>query len=293
MTTRFARLFAPATLLVWGGVFVYFYGSGRLQSFLHPSLRPLVLVTGLGLMVAGLLLSVSDRSSALSAPSDPALSNDASLCMDGCGWAHSSPRVNGWVKLLVMLLPLTTAAVISPDGFGAAFVRNRVDASPSVALPSLPPAVSPAPANMTAIASAPALAAKDDEKSQYLKTDAAGHVKAELVDFRYAAQSPDLRKDLDHKIFEVIGQFLPTTGPDRQHFAVTRLFVICCAADAQPIEVSVKMGTPAAPPDLPEMAWVRIIGTVEFEHTDQIVATPVITAASVQSIPAPKEKYLY
>ena len=165
-----------------------------------------------------------------------------------------------------VFFPLVGAALVSPDGFGASFVRNR-DVSrppdaPSIAL-TAPPSVSQA------------TTATNDNKSQYLKTDAAGHVKAELVDFRYAAQSPDLRKDFDHKVLEVVGQFLPIPGADRQHFTLTRLFLICCAADAQPINVLVEVKpTAPVPSKLPEMAWIRVAGTVRFEHTDQIVATP-------------------
>ena len=265
MALRLARWFAPLTLWTWGGVFVYFYASGRLQSFLHPSFRPSVLATGVALLCTGWLLVFLDRPSATRGPADD--------CLDGCGRPHLAPTAGGWLKSLVMLLPLVGAVAISPDGFGAAFVRNR--------------SVTPPPALTAAVPAATA----SDSKSEYLKTDAAGRVKAELVDFRYAAQSPDLRKDMEHKVLEVTGQFVPTPGADRRNFTLTRLFIICCVADAQPLNVLVE--AKALPPGLPEMAWIRVAGTVRFEHTDQIVATPIITATKIEAIPAPKEKYLY
>ncbi len=283
MTFRFARWLVPLTLWTWGGIFVYFYGSGRLQSFLHPNFRPLVLATGLGLVVVGLLLAIFDRSLSTETLAEN-LSIDPTWCLDGCGRTHPAPMGRGWLKGFVLFFPLIGAALVSPDGFGASFVRNR-DAS-------RPPGVAP-----TALAIPPSISqttAAHDGKSQYLKSDATGRVKAELVDFRYAAQSPDLRADFDHKVLEVIGQFVPTPGADRQHFTLTRLFLICCAADAQPINVLVET-KPAAPvpSTLPEMAWIRVAGTVRFEHTDQIVATPVFMAEEIQPIPVPKEKYLY
>ena len=283
MTFRLARWFVPLTLWTWGGIFVYFYVSGRLQSFLHPNFRPLVFGTGLGLMATGLLLAIFDRSptpetSAVNLLADP------SLCLDGCGRTHSTLTAGGLLKGLMLFFPLVGAALVSPDGFGASFVRNH-DVSRS--LGSIPAVLTaPPPISQTT--------ATNDSKSQYLKSDASGHVKAELVDFRYAAQSPDLRRDFDHKVLEVIGQFVPMPGADRQHFTLTRLFLICCAADAQPINVLVeaKPGVPV-PSTLPEMAWIRVAGTVRFEHTDQIVATPVIMAEEIEPIPVPKEKYLY
>ncbi len=282
MTFRLARWFVPLTLWTWGGIFVYFYGSGRLQSFLHPNFRPLVLGTGLGLMVTGLLLAIFDRSPPETLAAD--LPTDPSSCLDGCGRIHPAPAASGWLKGFVLFFPLIGAALVSPDGFGASFVRNRDVSSP----PGVAPAV------LTVLPSISQTAVTNDSKSQYLKSDDAGRVKAELVDFRYAAQSPDLRKDFDHKVLEVIGQFVPTPGADRQHFTLTRLFLICCAADAQPINVLVEAKpTVLVLPTLPDMAWIRVAGTVRFEHTDQIVATPVIMAEEIQPIPAPKEKYLY
>ena len=208
---------------------------------------------------------------------------DPAPCLDGCGRTHPAPTASGLLKGFVLVFPLLGAALASPDGFGASFVRNRDVSSPSGVLPTT---VAARPSSQTSSA--------NDNKSQYLKTDTAGRVKAELVDFRYAAQSPDLRRDFDHKVLEVIGQFLPTPGADRQHFTLTRLFLICCAADAQPINVSVEVKpTTSVPPNLPEMAWIRVAGTVRFEHTDQIVATPVMMAEEIRSIPPPKEKYLY
>ena len=284
MALRFARWSVPLTLWTWGGIFVYFYGSGRLQSFLHPDFRPLVLGTGLGLMATGLLLAIFDRP-ALPEATAANPTADPSLCLDGCGRAHPVPTARGLLKGFVLCFPLIGAALVSPDGFGAAFVRNR-DVSKSVNIPSTA-VIAPSPVSQTTTAAS-------DNKSQYLKTDAAGRVKAELVDFRYAAQSPELRKDFDHKVLEVIGQFLPTPGADHQHFTLTRLFLICCAADAQPINVLVEIKPSASVPStLPEMGWIQVAGTVRFEHTDQIVATPVIMAEEIRSIPVPKEKYLY
>jgi hypothetical protein len=47
----FARILAPLTLLEWGGILTYFYFSGRIAAFLHPMFRPLVLVTGILLLI--------------------------------------------------------------------------------------------------------------------------------------------------------------------------------------------------------------------------------------------------
>ena len=70
--------------------------------------------------------------------------------------------------------------------------------------------------------------------------------------------------------------------------------MVCCAADARPIAVSVlppvKADTKAKVPI--EMAWTRVIGTVEFplENGHRI---PVIHAQAATPCDPPSEAMLY
>ena len=52
------RILAPLTLLEWGGILTYFYFSGRIAAFLHPMFRPLVLVTGILLLITALCVAI-------------------------------------------------------------------------------------------------------------------------------------------------------------------------------------------------------------------------------------------
>ena len=54
----FARILAPLTLLEWGGILTYFYFSGRIAAFLHPMFRPLVLVTGILLLITAACVAI-------------------------------------------------------------------------------------------------------------------------------------------------------------------------------------------------------------------------------------------
>lgn len=55
-TRTLVHLLSVAMLLLWGGVLLYFYTSGRLANYLPPDgiFRPMVLVSGIGLCVLGL-----------------------------------------------------------------------------------------------------------------------------------------------------------------------------------------------------------------------------------------------
>ncbi|MBB5031206.1 TIGR03943 family putative permease subunit [Prosthecobacter vanneervenii] len=55
-TRTLVHLLSVAMLLLWGGVLLYFYISGRLSNYLPPDgiFRPMVLISGIGLCVLGL-----------------------------------------------------------------------------------------------------------------------------------------------------------------------------------------------------------------------------------------------
>lgn len=47
------QLLAILTLLIWGGLFLYFYGSGRIEKYLDPSFRIYALISGIGFILLG------------------------------------------------------------------------------------------------------------------------------------------------------------------------------------------------------------------------------------------------
>ena len=50
---KFLQLLAILTLLIWGGLFLYFYGSGRIEKYLDPSFRIYALISGIGFILLG------------------------------------------------------------------------------------------------------------------------------------------------------------------------------------------------------------------------------------------------
>ena len=111
------RILAPLTLLEWGGILTYFYFSGRIAAFLHPMFRPLVLVTGILLLITAFCVAIFHG--------------------EECGHGHDQPvdhehshshdklSVGGFLAFLILFLPLALAAKISPDSYGANLIKNR------------------------------------------------------------------------------------------------------------------------------------------------------------------------
>ncbi|MEM1443385.1 MAG: hypothetical protein AAGF67_13645 [Verrucomicrobiota bacterium] len=50
---KFLQLFTILTLLTWGGIFLYFYVSGRIDKHLDPSFRIYALISGVGMLLVG------------------------------------------------------------------------------------------------------------------------------------------------------------------------------------------------------------------------------------------------
>ncbi len=112
-----------------------------------------------------------------------------------------------------------------------------------------------------------------------------------MLDLLYAAQDNALRKDFENKPVELIGQLMPdtTNNASGKRFKAVRMFMTCCAADARPVatlfEVEVK-------PDMPEMSWIKVIGTATFPvENGRRVA--VLKADKVVKCNPPEESMLY
>ena len=118
-----------------------------------------------------------------------------------------------------------------------------------------------------------------------------GQLQAQIVDFLYAAQLPDMRVQLENKPVEVIGQLMPAkaNNPKGNRYDVIRMFMSCCAADVQPVALSVE---PTAKPDLREMTWVKVTGTAAFPVVGG-QRLPLIENAVVEKTDPPEDTYLY
>jgi uncharacterized repeat protein (TIGR03943 family) len=121
----FARILAPLTLLEWGGILTYFYFSGRIAAFLHPMFRPLVLVTGVLLLITAVCVAIF-REEECTHDHDHEHSEEHSHDEDHeHGHSHDTLSFGGLLAFAILLLPLALAAKISPDSYGANLIKNR------------------------------------------------------------------------------------------------------------------------------------------------------------------------
>lgn len=285
------RSLTLVTLLLWGLILTKVWASGLIAAYLHPQFHPLVAISGLSLLVLAFLWWWA---------TGPDFVHDHGHD-HGCGCHHghedegrsrlSAGAVFGFA---VLLLPVCTALFVSPNQFGEAAVKNRGIVTSISQLPS-------AAFNASSPDDAPALAAGEDlpdvadwpqdqeEGVEYFTRGADGSIELETIDLLFAAEEPALREQFEGQRVAVTGQYVPSGSGNADRFDLVRMLMVCCAADAKPVGVSV---VSAQPSKAPRMGWIRVTGTARFRE-DSGSTQPLLEAAKIEEVPAPRETVLY
>lgn len=292
MNAIFNRWLPCLTLAAWSAILLVFHLSGRLQPLLIPMFRHYVLAAGiiLGVMALAFLLFEADTACCSSAE---------------CGHSISRFATGKILTFLVLLLPITAAALFSPVGFSITAIENRgviTDAAVFGGAPRInlqPPALplptkdggAPPPSASTASGPGTTPLQPEPAPTDYLTRTPEGYIVAEVLDLLYAAQDNVLRNDFEGKTVQLVGQFLPdkTSANSGKRFKAVRMFMTCCAADARPVATLVE---PGVMPDVPEMTWVKVtaISTFPIENGRRI---SVLRATKVEKTEPPEESMLF
>jgi len=318
MTSLFTRWIPSLTLAIWSSVLLGTYYTGRLTSFLHPSFRPGVLIAGFALAL--LALFIGSRQT----PPD---------CCADATCTHPLARSKGgrWVTFLILVLPVSVAAWLSPEHFSKQAFEQRgitMDASalgarnPSrtPSAPAAPPASAPkeqaadtrpAPTTTantddapvpTKVESAPQTtpapttegaptAANTEPLPEYLQKTVEGYVIVEVLDMLYAVQDSQLRKDFEGRTVQLIAQMMPSKAANGPENRFKAVRMFMTCCAADSRPVATMVETSALP-DLPEMTWVRIVGKATFP-IENGKRTAVIQATSVTQTKPPEETMLF
>ncbi|HEX8371615.1 MAG TPA: DUF1980 domain-containing protein [Chthoniobacterales bacterium] len=296
MNKKASSLLAPITLLEWGGILLYFYLSGRIASFLHPVFRPQVLIAGIALTVCAIVLLLTRNREAMCE------CGPAANCPDPV----RTPLFSGWLLPIMLVLPLGIAALFTRDTYGSNILATRGIVESAAALPALndkyknltpqAPTVEPAlpEANPETAGNNPP-PVDNAGVEDFFKPDASGNIQVNVADLLYAAEEPTLRAPFEGKSAEIIGQFMPakSNNPAGNRFKMVRLFMTCCASDAQPVSVLVEHGAELPiPRGVSDMAWTKVIGDISFpiENGGTIA---VIRARKIEPVDPPDETMLY
>jgi uncharacterized repeat protein (TIGR03943 family) len=307
MRSPAAKFLNGITLLALGGVLISFCLNGRIDQYLHPLFRPWVLIGGAAFCVAGTIYLLAKKS--------------MNCCLDGeCVHTNRQSPVRAAAAFGVIVLPLVAGTFVSKDGYDKQAILNRGfvqdvsklpgRAAPKPTNPTIPPgalgadqderasAEPPLPQNQ-GVPTPPKTLAKtngtgqneaavDDSSEQFLPRAADGNVMLEVTDLLYGESEESLRKEFVGKTIEVVGQYLP--GTKENEFKIVRMLIVCCAADARPIAVSVR---PEKPVSIADMSWVKVIGTAEYQENGSAKAKVTLKAVQVEPTDPPQDAMLY
>ena len=257
-SSLFTRWLPSGTLLLWSAVLLATHFSGKAAGMLHPMFRPGIPIAGIALALIAAIIATVPRKEG--------------CCSDiECSHTLSRSTAGRVLSLLVLALPISVTAVISPESFSAKLVANRGTLTDASSLGKSPrpgqsseSAASPdATAEGTPAVSQASDALNETPLPDYLKKTADGNVEIEVLDMLYAAQDQMLRKDFENRKIELVAQFMPDSSEAKHpnRFKAVRMFMTCCASDARPVATFVEMDPI---PALPEMTWVRIVGQATF-----------------------------
>jgi uncharacterized repeat protein (TIGR03943 family) len=279
MEARISNILNACTLSGLGGVFLSFYWSGRIDQYLNPAFRLLVLVSGLLMVIIGVtrLFNYPIRH----------------RCADGhCGHQHAKSVLWSLASFVAVCVSVLAGSALSRDAFDQRIVATRgsIEDGKSLPGPDVPTADfsgnASSPPNGSAISQntqpsplliRPSTASLHDSANQ--------EVALEVTDLLRADEA--FRNAIAGKNVAVVGQFVP--GSTETTFRLTRMFVWCCAADARPIHVTVNVSTPI---DFPGMQWVKVVGKPEYS-TRNGHSHVVVKAESVTPVKQPKLAMLY
>ena len=302
-----------AVLLLWSVTMVWFYASGRINSYLigEGTFRIQVLVGGLILAVLG-FFNWQMRGLPEFCSHDHGQDDDCGhdhhhpAPHAGCGHDHidvppslqdpspahvaphsheATPGGRG-MALALLALSVTAAVALTPDDFSDLYKRNMLAAySSQPGNPAGPQAAHRlTPEGSPAAASGMTLAVVE----KYQPRNKAGNFELDVMQLYYSGSDPEYAKIMKGQGVETIGQVVKDTanpGPGRW-----RIFVLqmqCCAADARPYSLPVEFE--GAGPALQEMGWYKLTGNIDYME-EKGVTTAVLKATGSEATLRPKEQ---
>lgn len=230
---RGGSVLASLILVLWGSVMLYFYGSGRIEHYLASKgpFRVQCLLVGIGL----LLLAVVNLGFTLFGK--PVYGHD--------GPPTTASTLGKWV---VLVLPLTLAALLSPDHYSETFFMMKVQAAPVASRP---------------VAAAPNAFSMDELVHLSGGRTAAGDIPLGLEQvLQLASQPDDLRAVIESARIETVGQIVRDPS-DPTRWRISRLLITCCAADAR--AVSVALAYEGDPSQWQALGWYRAVGRIALD----------------------------
>ncbi len=306
-------------LLLWGGVMVSFFVTGRIAHYLTSDavFREQALVAGMMLIVLALFNALTFGSAGGDEDEDghgPGGGHDG-CCGEAAGHAgrhaHSHGESGGFsgglAAVVILVAPLALAVWWSPDQFSETAIRNKlalsVGGGGGAARAGGGQGRNRGAASEAGTAgTAGAGEANADPGSEFggfsredlnemVSRSAEGNYRIEVVELFYTAGDEEVQSVLKDVKVETVGQVIRdrrSRADGGQRLIVFRLFMECCAADARPLSVAVEFPDGVVP-EFKDMGWYRIVGTMKYPKEGGVTVAAMV-AESMVEVPTPRDR---
>ena len=264
MKPELRRIFFSASVLLWAGALLYFYGSGRLNHYLVPGFRPIALFGGLGLAVLGTFNLLTARQT----------SSCGHEHEDGDEHDHEGGDMNPLVSLFLMVIPIGLSMLWTIDEFSHATLARK----------GLYDGTSSPKQNALFSSILPPLTLEEIEKGHRRTTD--GYLEFDLMELFFATGDRELQGLMNGLEIETEGRIVAekANNPDGTRMRLYRIFMTCCAADSRAIPIVLEFEK--EPPQLPENGWVKVAGKMSFpEENGSLQAVLLVERATAAEAP--------
>lgn len=239
MNPRNRRILFSLALLIWSGVMLYFYASGRIVHYLAPDFRILALCGGLGLGVLGFfnLLTAGQKA-------DCGHDHGGDDPHD-----HESGDMHPLTAFALMIVPVALSVAWTKDKYSEAAVSRKTMTIEEAKSPFMASMLGP-------------ITREDIEKSH--RKTAEGYYEMSLMELFFTSGDPEIQKAIEGLKVETEGRWTEekTNNPEGRRKRLYRMFITCCAADSRAIPIILEFE--GAPPDMPDNGWVKATGTITY-----------------------------
>lgn len=271
MKPQIRRILFSLAVLVWSGVLLYFYASGRINIYLAPDFRPIALAGGLGLAVLGLFNLFTSGQKADCGHDHGGGEDDPH--------DHESSDMHPITAFLLMVVPVGLSVAWTKDEYSAgALARKGLYDAPSLS-------GSPFMAS-----SMPPLTREEIEKSHRKTLD--GFFEFNLMELFFATGDREMQAAIDGLKVETEGRWIEekNRNPDGTRKRLYRLFMTCCVADSRAIPIILEFGK--TPPEMPENGWVKVAGTMTFPLEEGVMQPVLMVERALAAEPPIEESFL-
>lgn len=310
------EIFTMVALLIWGAVFIYFYFSGRVEAYLSPSFRVFVPIAGAGMILLGAFnlitvnkmtgVCVHDHAGGDSDHENHHHDHDHHHHDHDHGdeehHHHEEATASSLAfALLVLLVPVLTAAKFSPDRFSSDYTRKWAEIETDMQKMRQRKAAEERRQQIAENGGNPHAESGDsnegdewgeftleDLKKMVPQTDS-GDFLLDIAQIFYTAGDEELMGVMEGISVEADAQVIEDTmdGAPSNRLRAYRLLIECCAADARP--VSIPIDFTEAVPEYKDMGWYKLIGRLHFSKGEDFEYTPILQIKTFEEIPEPDD----